>query len=227
MTWAEIGEIAADPLATIGAHTVNHVMLRKASDAVVRSEMQQSAAVIEAALGKRPAAFQLSGRRPHLGGPARVSHRGRARLQDRGDDAARRAVSRACRAPDRAAAHFAQRRIPAAALRQGAAVGRRDRAVEPLPPGGRGLDCFASPFGDAISLVRPLHPAHQRHRRQHPAEPGDRVEQRRDPAALRAQAQTARTPSRAAPTPSPARAGRRFQSVCACGCAFCRLFLCA
>ena len=32
MTWREIGELAADPLVTIGAHTVNHVMLRKASD---------------------------------------------------------------------------------------------------------------------------------------------------------------------------------------------------
>jgi peptidoglycan/xylan/chitin deacetylase (PgdA/CDA1 family) len=57
MTWNEIGEIAADPLATIGAHTVNHVMLKKASDETVRSEMQQSAAVIETALGKRPRHF--------------------------------------------------------------------------------------------------------------------------------------------------------------------------
>ena len=57
MTWPEIEEIAADPLATIGAHTVNHVMLRKASDAAVHSEMLNSAAVIEAALGKRPAHF--------------------------------------------------------------------------------------------------------------------------------------------------------------------------
>ena len=57
MTWAEIGAIAADPLATIGAHTVNHVMLRKASDADVRGEMQQSAAVIEAALGRKPEHF--------------------------------------------------------------------------------------------------------------------------------------------------------------------------
>ena len=43
MTWAEIGEIADDPLATIGAHTVNHVMLQKASDEAVRSEMRESA----------------------------------------------------------------------------------------------------------------------------------------------------------------------------------------
>jgi peptidoglycan/xylan/chitin deacetylase (PgdA/CDA1 family) len=57
MTWSEISEVAADPLATIGAHTVNHVMLRKASDAAVRNEMQQSASVIEAALGKKPAHF--------------------------------------------------------------------------------------------------------------------------------------------------------------------------
>lgn len=57
MTWPEIGEIADDPLATIGAHTVNHVMLRKAGDEAVRNEMRQSAAVIEAALGTRPAHF--------------------------------------------------------------------------------------------------------------------------------------------------------------------------
>jgi peptidoglycan/xylan/chitin deacetylase (PgdA/CDA1 family) len=58
MTWPEIDEIASDPLATIGAHTVNHVMLRKArDDAAVRNEMQQSAAVIEAALGTRPVHF--------------------------------------------------------------------------------------------------------------------------------------------------------------------------
>ena len=57
MNWGEIGEIAADPLATIGAHTVNHVMLKKASDEAVRTEMQMGAAVIEAALGKKPAHF--------------------------------------------------------------------------------------------------------------------------------------------------------------------------
>jgi peptidoglycan/xylan/chitin deacetylase (PgdA/CDA1 family) len=57
MTWGEIGEVARDPLMTIGAHTVNHVMLRKATDEAVRSEMQLSASTIEAALGKRPLHF--------------------------------------------------------------------------------------------------------------------------------------------------------------------------
>ncbi len=55
MDWAEIVDLAADPLCTIGAHTVNHMMLRKVpSDATVRAEMEMSRAVLEAALGKRP-----------------------------------------------------------------------------------------------------------------------------------------------------------------------------
>jgi peptidoglycan/xylan/chitin deacetylase (PgdA/CDA1 family) len=54
MTWAEIGELAADPLVTIGAHTVNHPILAKASDEVVRSELKMGRAVVEAAIGIRP-----------------------------------------------------------------------------------------------------------------------------------------------------------------------------
>ena len=55
MTWGEIAEMVADPLVTIGAHTVSHSMLKKIpDDAAVRAEMEQSRAVLEAALGKRP-----------------------------------------------------------------------------------------------------------------------------------------------------------------------------
>ena len=57
MTWSEIADLAADPLVTIGAHTVSHFMLRKAGDDVVRREMADSAAAIESALGARPAHF--------------------------------------------------------------------------------------------------------------------------------------------------------------------------
>ena len=57
MSWAEIAELAADPLVTIGAHTVNHYMLAKLGEDAVRSEMRESAAVLEAALGKRPQHF--------------------------------------------------------------------------------------------------------------------------------------------------------------------------
>jgi peptidoglycan/xylan/chitin deacetylase (PgdA/CDA1 family) len=54
MTWDGIAQLAGDPLVTIGAHTVNHVMLGKVSDAEASAEMRMSAAVIEAALGCRP-----------------------------------------------------------------------------------------------------------------------------------------------------------------------------
>ncbi len=55
MDWGEIAEMAEDPLVTVGAHTVSHSMLKKIpDDAAVRAEMEQSRAVLEAALGKRP-----------------------------------------------------------------------------------------------------------------------------------------------------------------------------
>jgi peptidoglycan/xylan/chitin deacetylase (PgdA/CDA1 family) len=54
MTWDELAELARDPLVTIGAHTVNHVILKKVPDSEARAEMKMSATVIEAALGVRP-----------------------------------------------------------------------------------------------------------------------------------------------------------------------------
>jgi peptidoglycan/xylan/chitin deacetylase (PgdA/CDA1 family) len=55
MDWQELADMAADPLVTIGAHTVNHMMLKKmASDDAARAEMEMSRSVLEAALGKRP-----------------------------------------------------------------------------------------------------------------------------------------------------------------------------
>jgi peptidoglycan/xylan/chitin deacetylase (PgdA/CDA1 family) len=54
MTWNEIGALARDPLTTIGAHTVNHFILTKTAEKVVRAEMEMGRAVIEAAIGVRP-----------------------------------------------------------------------------------------------------------------------------------------------------------------------------
>ncbi len=54
MGWDELAKLAADPLVTIGAHTVNHVMLAKVTEKSARAEMRMSRAVIEASLGIRP-----------------------------------------------------------------------------------------------------------------------------------------------------------------------------
>jgi peptidoglycan/xylan/chitin deacetylase (PgdA/CDA1 family) len=55
MNWQELAELAADPLVTIGAHTVNHPVLAKLSEKAVRTELEMSRSVIEAALAVRPA----------------------------------------------------------------------------------------------------------------------------------------------------------------------------
>jgi peptidoglycan/xylan/chitin deacetylase (PgdA/CDA1 family) len=57
MTWGEIAELSADPLVTVGGHSVSHTALAKMSEDSVRSEMRSSVAIIEAALGGRPQHF--------------------------------------------------------------------------------------------------------------------------------------------------------------------------
>jgi peptidoglycan/xylan/chitin deacetylase (PgdA/CDA1 family) len=54
MDWRELAELAADPLVTIGAHTVNHPMLAKLPRKAAYSELELGRSVIDAALGKRP-----------------------------------------------------------------------------------------------------------------------------------------------------------------------------
>ncbi|MFZ0672086.1 MAG: polysaccharide deacetylase family protein [Pseudolabrys sp.] len=70
LDWSEIADLAADPLCTIGAHTVNHLMLRKVpGDATVRAEMEMSRAVLEAALGTRPQHLAYPAGDPTSAGP--------------------------------------------------------------------------------------------------------------------------------------------------------------
>ena len=69
MSWQEIATLAADPLVTIGAHTVNHPMLSKLPENAVRAEMDLSRLVIEAALGMRPAHLSYPYGDPGSAGP--------------------------------------------------------------------------------------------------------------------------------------------------------------
>jgi peptidoglycan/xylan/chitin deacetylase (PgdA/CDA1 family) len=54
MDWPQLAELAADPLVTIGAHTVNHPMLARLPREAARSEIDLSRSVIEAALSVKP-----------------------------------------------------------------------------------------------------------------------------------------------------------------------------
>ena len=53
MTWDEIRAAAADPLCTIGAHTLTHARLAKHSEEKVRRELLESRAIIEREIGAR------------------------------------------------------------------------------------------------------------------------------------------------------------------------------
>ncbi len=57
MNWSELASLVEHPLVTIGAHTVDHVMLAKVSAANVRGQMVNSVSAIEKKLGVRPEHF--------------------------------------------------------------------------------------------------------------------------------------------------------------------------
>jgi peptidoglycan/xylan/chitin deacetylase (PgdA/CDA1 family) len=57
MDWGDLRELAADPLVTIGAHSVNHYALAKLPEAEARAEMAKSAEIIGEKLGQAPAHF--------------------------------------------------------------------------------------------------------------------------------------------------------------------------
>lgn len=57
MTWNELRQIAADPLCSIGAHTINHFNIKALGEAEALGEMVQSSARIETELGRRPRHF--------------------------------------------------------------------------------------------------------------------------------------------------------------------------
>src|ERR1044072_1739212 len=57
MTWDEVREIAADPLCTIGAHTINHFALAKLSPEEAAAEADQSRRRIGDELGRVPQVF--------------------------------------------------------------------------------------------------------------------------------------------------------------------------
>ncbi len=73
MTWDEIRKLAADPLVTIGAHTVTHHALAKLTEQRARDEMKLGADRIEKELGAWPEHFSYPYGSPDSAGPREFS----------------------------------------------------------------------------------------------------------------------------------------------------------
>lgn len=73
MSWDEIRRLAADPLATIGAHTIGHHALSRLDGARARVEMAASAERIAAMTGIRPRHFAYPYGSPDTVGPRDVA----------------------------------------------------------------------------------------------------------------------------------------------------------
>lgn len=69
LTWEEVGWLAADPLVTIGAHTVDHPMLAALSEAEAEFQMAESRRRITERIGVRPHHFAYPYGDPASAGP--------------------------------------------------------------------------------------------------------------------------------------------------------------
>jgi peptidoglycan/xylan/chitin deacetylase (PgdA/CDA1 family) len=69
MTWPELAELAADPLVTIGAHTVNHPILAKCAPEIARREIAEGVDRIAQHMGRRPEHFSYPVGDPTSAGP--------------------------------------------------------------------------------------------------------------------------------------------------------------
>jgi peptidoglycan/xylan/chitin deacetylase (PgdA/CDA1 family) len=69
MNWNEIAALSADPLCTIGAHTIHHFALARLDADKVRAEMTESARIVEMETGRRPRHFAYPYGYPAAAGP--------------------------------------------------------------------------------------------------------------------------------------------------------------
>lgn len=69
MSWEEVKALAADPLVTIGAHTVGHYALAKLPLPRARAEVRDGARVLEAVTGQKPRHFAYPYGYPGAAGP--------------------------------------------------------------------------------------------------------------------------------------------------------------
>ncbi len=139
LSWDEVRGLDANPLVTIGAHTLTHPALSQIGEAEASYEMAESRRVIAQELGERPRHFAYPYGSRDAAATARVRARQAPRLRDRRDDQARASLPRARAEPVVAAARLAERRLSGPAVSRPVPDRRAVRARQPLPQGDGGV----------------------------------------------------------------------------------------
>ena len=136
MNWDEIRQMAAHPLVTIGAHTINHYNLKRLTEAAARRETTGVLDVLQRAARREAEASGLSLRLRQRGRlPRSRSGRGSGLRLGR-HHTARRIARRASQSSPRPAAHFGQRPLPERGPYPHHAVRYHHAAGQPRPHAG-------------------------------------------------------------------------------------------
>ena len=139
LDWDELRALAAEPGATIGAHTLSHPMLAKWPAEIAGREIAESKAVIEAKLGVSVRHFAYPVGDPTSAGPREFALCARAGFATAVTTPAGPSLPRARGAFARAAADLRQRLVPARGCAARDALRRAVPGLEQRPPAQRRL----------------------------------------------------------------------------------------
>ncbi len=112
MRWENVRTLDADPLCTIGSHTVSHYALARLPEDVMRHEIKAGGQAVRDQIGHVPKHMAYPYGYHLASANAGVCSCARPRAHHRGNDAPRNAVCRPCQLYDGSAAYFCQRPLP-------------------------------------------------------------------------------------------------------------------
>ena len=143
MDWDGLRRLDAEPLATIGTHTVGHHAMARMPEAEAREQIVCDMDRHEAELGRRPEFFAYPYGGRQAAGPRDFAIAAELGFKLAVTTRPGQLFSRSPDAPDGAAARVAERSLPEATLRGAAARRCAARALQRFPQAGRRLSLQA------------------------------------------------------------------------------------
>ena len=203
MNWDDLAKLAADPLVTIGTATVNYPLLARLKDDDALREMTMGRAVAQSALRREVSHFAYP-----FGDRAAFRRQHVALAAQAGFASAASAISGVVATAGQTGLHELPRIAWDGRLRS-------LRAMRVMLSGAMFRPAKRSARGGGLA-VRPGHPAHDRHRRQHPANAGNDVEDRLQQAGTRKPGRLRHRHAQQRPHHDQHQIARWFRIVCVC-----------